>query len=140
MAACGGSDEVTDEGPPRLTFDGENCTYEGPTELQAGPVTIDFVNEIEEEEAPYFKVNLMRHTGDETVQNMVDYLGREPSTRHQPDWVFNPAPQPWWTPVRPGQPVNWEGNLKSGTYTMICALLDPFGVWFGTGLTVEGLI
>jgi hypothetical protein len=129
-------------GPFRLTFDGEKCTYEGPTELKAGPVLIDFVNETEEAAAgewrlPVLNVNLMRHTGDETVQDMIDYLGPDPSTRHQPSWVSNPQPAPWDSPVFPGQTVNWEGNLEPGTYTMICALLGPFGVWFGTGLIVE---
>jgi hypothetical protein len=128
-------------GPFRLTFDGEKCTYEGPTELKAGPVAVDFVNEMEEpaEEAWRLasRVNLMRHTGDETVQDMVDYLGPDPSTKHQPSWVSNPQPAPWDSPVFPGQTVNWEGNLEPGTYTMICALRDPFGVWFGTGLIVE---
>jgi hypothetical protein len=163
--ACGSSDEVdtlettsTSSEPPtteatttttdavepvplRLTFDGGNCTYEGPTDLKAGPVTIDFVNRMEEPAVDkwrlVFKVNLMRHTGDETAQDMVDYLGPDPSTKHQPSWVSNPLPAPWDHPVLPGQTVNWEGNLEPGTYTMICAYLDPFGVWFGTGLTVE---
>jgi hypothetical protein len=127
---------------PSLTFDGESCTYEGPTDLKAGPVAIDFVNVMEEPEVEAwrlaFKVNLMRHKGDETIQDMVDYVGPEPSTTHQPSWVSNPQPAPWDYPaVFPGQTVNWEGNLEPGTYTMVCALFDPFGVWFGTGLTVE---
>jgi hypothetical protein len=133
--ACGG--EGAEDGPLRLTFDGEDCTYEGPTELNAGPVTIDFVNEMEVDEWRPFKVNLVRHTGDETVQDMIDYLGPEPSTKHQPSWVSNPSPPPWDYPVLPGQTVNWEGNLEPGTYTMICAYPSPLGVWFGTGLIVE---
>jgi hypothetical protein len=84
-----------------------------------------------------FRVNLMRHKGDETVQDMVDHLGPDPSAKHQPSWVSNPQPAPWDNPVFPGQTVNWEGNLEPGTYTMICAQLYPFGVWFGTGLIVE---
>ena len=127
---------------PSLTFDGESCTYAGPTELNAGPFAIDFVNATEEPEVEAwrlaFLVNLMKHKGDQTIQDMIDYIGPEPSTGHQPSWVSNPQPAPWNYPaVFPGKTVTWEGNLEPGTYTMVCALTDPHGVWFGTGLTVE---
>ena len=43
-----------------LSFDGESCTYEGPTALKAGPVTLIFINESEDGAG----VDLVRHTGD----------------------------------------------------------------------------
>ena len=127
-------------GPFRLTFDGENCTYEGPTELQAGPVTIDFVNEMEEaatgEWPRVLKVYLLRHTGDETVQDMVDYVGRDET--HTPPWVTYVLPPTWDYPVFPGETVNWDGNLEPGTHTLLCTATMPAWVdWFGTGLIVE---
>ena len=136
---CGG--EKADDGPPRLSFDGESCTYEGPTDLAAGPVTIDIVN-LREEPAEEkwrlaFAANLGRHRGDETVQDMIDYIGAEPSPKHAPPWVSHVQPSLWDQTVLPGQTLTWEGDLEPGTYTMVCAHLDPFGVWFGTGLTVE---
>jgi len=139
--ACGGSSPGLTFDSARLTFDGENCTYEGPTELKAGPVTIELVNEMEEAAVGEFRndsqVNLMRHTGGESIQDMIDYLGPEPSTRHQPFWVSNPEPQPWNFPLYAGRTFSWEGSLEPGTYTLICARATPFGVWFGTGLIIE---
>ncbi len=135
LVSCGGSDEAT----LRIAFDGSNCTYEGPTELTAGPVSVDFVNESDS----VFRVNLMRHTGDETVQEMVDYLGPEPSEKHQPSWVRDLGTWefPVWTedwPAFAGRTVRWEGDLEPSIYTMICASVHPtYGVWFGTGLTVS---
>jgi hypothetical protein len=146
VAACSGSDEGTDEGagegPLRFTYDGESCTYEGPTEASAGPVTIEIVNETEgvpaDKTYTIVRVNLMRHTGNQTAQDMIEYLGPEPSLKHQPLWVSNPQPVPWESPAFPGKTVIWEGDLEPGTYSLICATTQPaFGVWFGTGLIVE---
>jgi hypothetical protein len=132
------SSEGADDGPLRLTFDGESCTHEGSTELKAGLVTIDFVNEMEEtENLEWLQVNVMRHTGDETVQDMIDHYGPGPSTEHQPSWATNPQPDPWGFPVHPGETVSWEGDLESGTYTMVCGTWPIFNIWFGTGFMVE---
>jgi hypothetical protein len=81
------------------------------------------------------KVNLMRHTGDRTIQDMIDYLGPEPSSAHAPSWVRSLGTWDW--AVFPGETVVWEGDLEPGTHTVICAIVSPFGVWFGTGLIVE---
>ena len=104
-----------------------------PRNSKTGPVAIDFVNESEE---LYFKVNLMKHTGDETIQDMIDYLGPDPATRHQPSWVRDLGT--WSYSAFADSPVHWEGNLEAGTYTLVCATSIPtFAVWFGTGLIVE---
>ena len=51
-----------------LSFDGESCTYEGPVELKPGQVTLHFFNYSE----GYAAVNLRRHTGDQTIQDVLD--------------------------------------------------------------------
>jgi hypothetical protein len=114
-----------------LTFDGENCTYEGLTELAAGPVVLVFHNESDGRAAA---VNLVRHTGNETIQDMIDYIGEEPSTGHHPLWTEELGT---WQGVIPGKTHLWYGDLEPGTYTMVCAFTSPLGVWFGTGLTIE---
>ena len=144
-AACGGDDADGVEAPDvslSITFDGENCTYEGPTELKAGPVTIEFVSAVDEPaegdgKTWPFKVNLLRHTGDETIQDMIDYIGPGPSRVPHPSWTFEVRPRTWDLPVLPGQTVTWEGNLEPGIYSMVCAEGFHGRVWFGTGLTVE---
>jgi hypothetical protein len=135
LAACGSSDEGAEEGPLRLVFDGESCNYEGPTELKAGPVTIDLVNE---SEATFIKMNLTRHTGEETIQDAIDYIGPEPSTRTAPLWVENMGTWSGDYAAWADKPARWEGDLEAGTYHLVCAVTVPvFSVWFGTGLIVE---
>lgn len=117
-----------------LSFDGKRCTYEGPTSLKAGPVTLLFLNESEGRAA----VGLVRHTGDETIQDMIDYIGEEPSTGSSPSWA---QWVPTWSPVDSGERYTWEGILEPGIHTMVCGIpwpgLGQHTVWFGGGFKVE---
>ncbi len=136
LTACGSSDEH------RLTWDGESCTYEGPTELNAGSVTLDFINESEQ----FFNVNLVILDEGMTVQDVIDDVGRNLRWDNHPSWSHEMGT--WDPAVWPGETVRWEGDLGAGIYAMVCAarlpstdpevLLGPKGTWFGTGLTVEG--
>jgi hypothetical protein len=113
----------------RLTFDGETCTYEGPTEPQPGPVELIYVNDSEGEAW----VALNRHNGDETIQDAIDHFGPSPS----------PTPCPYWktdvarSSAAPGDTYRWEGDLQAATHHLVCYRNPPLEVWFGTGLTVE---
>ncbi len=129
-AAGAAGDEAVRDGELILTFDGESCTWQYPTVLKAGPVTLLFFNESEGSAA----VNLVRHTGDETIQDMIDYIGEEPSTKHYPSWTQELGT---WKSVPPGESLTWEGVLEPGIYTMGCARLEPLGGWYGGGFTVE---
>jgi hypothetical protein len=113
-----------------LSFDGESCTYEGPTDFKKGWVTLLFINESEGRAA----VNLLRHRGDYTIQDMIDFIGEEPSTLHHPYWSVELGT---WKPIAPGESYAWKEILTPGIHTMVCARLSPRGAWFGTGLTVE---
>ena len=113
-----------------LSFDGESCTYEGPTEFKKGWVTLLFINESDGSAA----VNLARHTGDETIQDAIDDIGEEPSTGHHPSWMVELGT---WKRIAPGESYTWKAVLEPGIHTMVCARLSPLGVWHGTGLTVE---
>ncbi|MBW2248959.1 MAG: hypothetical protein JRF62_17630 [Deltaproteobacteria bacterium] len=112
-----------------LIFDGENCMYKGPAIQEEGPVTLLFINN-----GDYLaRVNLMRHQGEETIQDMIDYLGEEPSTKHTPTWAAALGP---WVPVRSGERHTSEEILKPGIHTMVCAD-GRYGWWLGGGFTVE---
>jgi len=113
-----------------LTFDGESCAYEGPTHLKTGPVTLLFHNKSGGNAA----VNLVVHTGNQTIQDAIDYIGEEPTTKHYPSWTRELGT---WRSVPPGESHTWEGVLEPGIYHMVCARLKPLGGWFGTGLVVE---
>ena len=126
LSACGGDDSL------RLTFEGENCTYEGPTELKAGPVELVFFNESDGNAAP----DLVRHIEDETIQDMIDYIGEEPAIL--PLWLPSWAEHVAWHTVYAGESWRWEGDLEPGIHSLVCSSISPNLVWFGTGLTVEG--
>ena len=127
--ACGSSDSA---GDMSLTWDGESCIYSGPTELTPGAVTLNFVNTSEED---LLNVNLVEILEGHTIDDIVADLGPEPSTRHAPSWTREMGT--WNNHAWPGNTSTWEGTLEPGIYAMVCARATPFGVWFGTGLTVE---
>lgn len=43
----------------------------------------------------------MRHTGDETIQDMIDYIGEEPTTKHHPNESLHLIAQRQELPARP---------------------------------------
>ena len=112
-----------------LIFDGENCMYKGPATQEEGPVTLLFINNGDW----LARVNLMRHQGEESIQDMIDYLGEEPSTKHTPTWAAALGP---WVPVGSGERHTSEEILKSGIHTMVCAD-NRYGWWLGGGFNVE---
>jgi hypothetical protein len=114
-----------------LTFNGESCIYEGPTEIKGGHVTLIFLNESEGGAA----ANMVRHTGDQTIQDMKDTFVDEPITGHSPSWAVDI--QGVWRGIPAGERYVWEGDLQLGIHTLICARMTPPGVWFGGGFTVE---
>jgi hypothetical protein len=132
IAACAGGSSGTWVDEVRtlnLTFDGESCTYEGPTELAAGPVELFFHNQSDKAAA----VNFLMHLEGKTIQDVIDYIGEEPSNQHAPSWTQELGT---WTGVNAGDTHYWEGELEPGIYHMVCAQAYPLAVWFGTGLTV----
>ena len=130
LTTCGGSDEGAEDGPLRLTFDGESCTYEGPTEITAGPVTLIFLNESEETAA----VNFLMLLEGKTIEDVIEYHGEEPTSKHAPSWTRELGT---WRAVRASESQHWVGDLEPASYVMVCARISPLGVWLGTGLTVE---
>jgi hypothetical protein len=117
-----------------LTFQGESCTYEGPTDLKAGPVTIAFHNKTDGAAAS----NMIRLLGDKTFQDVIDYSyggGEPPSLKHAPSWSVD-VPGVWGR-VEAGDSRIREVELRPGIHAWVCARLSPFGVWVGPELTVE---
>jgi hypothetical protein len=114
---------------PELSFDGESCTYQGPTDLKSGSTTLLFRNQ----SGVNAVVCLLRLAGDKTIQDMIDFIGEEPSMKQTPSWGLMVVEES----VPPGTSYTWEGSLRAGIHTVVCATISPPGVWFGTGLTVE---
>ena len=117
-----------------LTFDGEGCTYEGPTVIKGGQlvrVTVLFFNESEEEAW----MNVWRLEGDRTLQDVLDWC-EEPCTKNWgvPFWVRGLTSG---RTVPPGQRQTWAGLLRPGNHTVNCGREEPVEAWFVAGLTVE---
>jgi len=131
MTAEPTSCEEVDGNCLELTFDGKSCTYEGPKELQSGPVVLVYINKSEQ----LANVALNQHTGDETIQDAIDHFGESPSPKPCPAWKRDIVR----TFVLPGDAYFWEGKLEEATYHMVCYQEgSPLKVWFGTGLMVHG--
>lgn len=114
-----------------LTFNGESCTYKGSTDLKSGPVTLLFNNASEK----MASANLLKHTGDQTIQDAIDYIGEGPTTKHHPYWTEEI--QGVWTFINAGDSHTFKGDLEPGIYHVVCVGSEPIAAWFGVGLTVE---
>ena len=113
-----------------LQFDGENCNYTGPAELDHGPITLIYLNDSENNAF----VNLLRHTGDETIQDAIDHIGDEPSRSYAPSWSQDVPGV--FSNVSPGT-YTFEVDLEPGIHHMICANVNPLGVYFGGGFEAK---
>jgi len=113
-----------------LTFDGEACIYQGPTEVAVGFIALLFHNTSDGEAA----VNFLELLEEKTIEDVIEYIGEEPATGHHPWWSRERGS---WQPIPTGTSQKWEDNLTPGDYFMVCARVSPLGVWLGTGLTVR---
>ena len=122
--ACGGESRVL-----QLTFDGEQCSYEGPSVLSAGEVEIAYHNE----SAEISFVSFVILDEGKTIQDMLDYIAD--SKTSQPSWtsyVWNREP------VSAGESVATQNAvLVPGLHALVCGTLAPIVDYFGSGLTVE---
>jgi hypothetical protein len=112
-----------------LTFDGASCTYAGPTDLKKGVVTVLFIDESDK----LANMSLAKHTGDETLQDTIDYWEEGKPKHGHPswaEWVFEED-------ASAGKRDTWEGNLQSGTQFLVCAQGLPLLWWLGVGFSVE---
>lgn len=132
LVGCGASEAET---TLQLTFDGESCTYEGPTTLKAGLVTLLFLNESD----GWAGTNLVMPLGDKTLQDLIDLFGEEPSQQHAPSWSFSIPGV--WKEINAGESHFWEGALEPGSYILVCAKTvawpEPINVWIGKTWTIE---
>ena len=112
----------------QLTFDGEQCTYEGPSELSAGEIEIVFHNESSEDIAFEF----VRLDEGRTTQDMIDDL--------EPDGAFRP---PWTVDVWFQNRISAHASsipaprtLQPGLHTLVCGTWTPLQGYFGGELAV----
>lgn len=112
-----------------VTYDGERCIYEGPTDLQPGPYSLQFKNESDGLAA----VGVAVLTRGYTIQDMIDFMDENPN-----------ADRPYWSKglgtykfIDAGEDYSWELELETGEHTIACTEIIGHIVTFGTGLIVE---
>jgi hypothetical protein len=135
LGACGESDDTSSSDTaastvsdiPRLTFSGSDCVYEGPEEVTAGVVALEFVNDSDGGANVY--VGLLDEG--KTVQDVIDEAGPEPATASSISGTSDMGKQ---TPAGAGETMRWEAGLAAGQYITNC--LRSRDIWFGGGFTV----
>lgn len=123
LASCGGEAAT-------LTFAEGSCMYEGSTGVSSGPFEMTFINNSGATGA----VNVIELLQDKTWDDLVDYAGPMPSSKHAPPWSRSVRN---WRPIGSGETLDWNEDLTPGSYVMVCANTSPLAVWIGTELTVE---
>ena len=135
LTACG-STEVADSDSRvvQLTFDGEQCIYEGPSVLSAGQgFEVVFHNESAEESFFWFG----RLDEGRTTQEMIDYIAVDPSS-HAPSWTVDVWLQERMAANSSSIPV--MRTVAPGLHNLVCGTeasssLPQHG-YFGGELTV----
>ncbi len=116
-----------------LTFEGDECSYVGPTRLTPGPVHITFENL----SAGRVWVVLVRLDSGRSVEEFEDWTDTAPGAG-LPGFVTTR----WTTGDRNGidasRSVAEETELVAGTYAMACGSVAPDLGYFASGLEVEG--
>ncbi len=130
LTACG-STEVADSDSRvvQLTFDGEQCIYEGPSVLSAGEVEVVYHNESSEES--FFDFG--RLDEGRTTQELIDYFAEDPS-RAAPSWDVGVWFQGRILANSSNGPV--MRTVAPGPHHLLCGPTTPQHVYFGGELTV----
>ena len=104
----------------QLTFDGEQCTYEGPSVLSAGEVEVVYHNE--SSESSWFQ--FVRLDEDKTLGEIIDDF-EDPSIVGRPRISANTSsiPTPW--------------TVAPGFYILVCGTWVPYDAYFGLVLGVS---
>ncbi len=132
LTACG-STEVADSDSRvvQLTFDGEQCIYEGPSVLSAGEGQVEVVFHNESSEDSFFDFG--RLAEGRTTQELIDYFAEDPS-RDAPPWDVGVWFQPRIpTYISPGPVMR---TVAPGPHHLLCGPASPQFVYFGGELTV----
>lgn len=114
----------------QMTFDGQQCTYEGPSALSAGEIEITYHNQSAERGWAWFG----RLDEGRTIQEIIDYTA-DPPTQNSPTWttglwiqlsIFaNSSSTPDTVIVEPG------------LHALLCGTWTPsYAGYFGSPLTV----
>ncbi len=132
LAACG-STEVADSDSRvvQLTFDGEQCIYEGPSVLSAGEGQVEVVYHNESSEESFFWLG--RLDEGRTTQELIDYNADDPSAG-PPSWTVDV----WLQGFMPGNSssIPVMRTVLPGLHNRVCGPESTNHHYFGGEFTV----
>ena len=112
----------------QLTFDGEQCTYEGPSELSAGEIEIVYHNE--SSEVIWF--DFARLNEGRTTQEIIDYI--EDGVSGSPSWTVSVLTWPRISANASSAPT--MRTLQPGLHALVCGTWTPYQGYVGGELAV----
>jgi hypothetical protein len=112
------TEAATTTAAPRVSFDGENCTYSGPATLEPGTTTLTLENTHETQ------MDFVQEPSTDANLTMEEVL----AWREANIGGGFPLPEPPWMGgweeigmVMAGQVIDWPTTLSEGTYLLIAA-------------------
>lgn len=136
LGACSDSDDTSSSDTavssvseiPQLTFDGSDCVHEGPADVTAGVVAVEFVNDSD----GLANIQVMLLDEGKTTHDYIDQFSPDQASSHFPPFASDMGGQP---PAEAGETTTWEASLAAGQYIALCGTSrNPPA--FGFGLTV----
>ncbi len=115
----------------QLTFDGEQCIYEGPSVLSAGQGQVEVVFHNESSEESFFDFG--RLDEGRTTQELIDYIAEDPSRDAAP-WDVRVWGQDRIAANSSSIPV--MRTVAPGPHHLLCGPATPSYIYFGGELTV----
>ncbi len=122
--------ELAEVVPVTLTFDGEQCRYEGPSVLSAGVVEITYHNESAERTWASF----LMLDDDKTSRDFHDYVA-DRSNSDKPSWTS----YVWLQQTLPADSgsIPTLRTVGPGLHALVCGTWTPYAAYIGSVLTVE---
>jgi hypothetical protein len=114
-----------------VTFNGNDCIFEGPDEFKAGPVTLTFYNENDTVSV----LNFVKFDEGRTTQDLIDYFN-DPDSGHTPSRADDNT---YYTYDRllAGKSKVFDFELEPGSYAFICVQSSPIEITVIDGFTVR---
>ncbi len=114
------------------TFYGDSVKFQGPTSFKAQPVKLIFYNQ---SSGGRVSANLVKHNDGYSHQDMLNIFANGICFVHHPDWTIEISGV--WKEIGAYKSHTWIGNLEPGLYTLVSVRMDPYCVWYVTGLTLQ---
>lgn len=114
----------------QLSFDGEQCLYDGPDALSPGEVEVGLHNL----SAERVWADFVRLDDDRTIQDVVDFMA-DPASSGRPAWTRRV-----WSINSLGANASSQPAVRTvepGLHVLVCGTWSPYVGYFGAELPVE---